>query len=156
GVHRVLEHIRRAALRVAPPLEDAARSGAGRGRGDRSEQERHEHQAMLPWARPRASSFTATGTGSRCGQRRSTGPRKRAKLRAVLAAYLFSLVVGGALLVASLVGGHHDTGHDGGAEHDATHDLAWSMLSVRFWTYGLTFGGATGVLLRLLAHAPEP
>ncbi|HYV49238.1 MAG TPA: hypothetical protein VFA20_30470 [Myxococcaceae bacterium] len=86
----------------------------------------------------------------------------------MLAAYLFALVVGGALLVASLVGGHHDAGHDGGAGHDAGHDtdthdthhgakdLAWSVLSVRFWTYALAFGGATGVLLHLLAHAPEP
>lgn len=84
----------------------------------------------------------------------------------MLAAYLFALVVGGALLVASLVGGHHDTGHDGGAGHDAGHDthdahhgardLAWSILSIRFWTYVLAFGGATGVLLHLLAKAPEP
>lgn len=82
----------------------------------------------------------------------------------MLAAYLFALVVGGALLAVSLLGGHHDAaGHHGDAGHDASHDghhgakdLVWSILSIRFWTYGLAFGGATGLLLRLLARAPEP
>ncbi|HEY6463979.1 MAG TPA: hypothetical protein VIY73_27605, partial [Polyangiaceae bacterium] len=33
---------------------------------------------------------------------------------------------------------------------------AFALLSVRVWTYLLAFGGATGVLLRLVAHESEP
>jgi membrane protein implicated in regulation of membrane protease activity len=76
----------------------------------------------------------------------------------MLTLYLAALVVGGALLGFSLLGGHgHDVGHD--VDHGGGHEgsaIAAALASVRFWTYLLAFGGACGVLLRTLAHTPEP
>jgi membrane protein implicated in regulation of membrane protease activity len=76
--------------------------------------------------------------------------------------YVFTAVAGLVLLVASLFGGgDHEHGEiDGAVEAvdaaaDAAH-AAGSILSLRFWMYLLTFGGITGVLLRLLAHTGEP
>jgi membrane protein implicated in regulation of membrane protease activity len=73
----------------------------------------------------------------------------------VVYAYLAAAVVGAVLLVASLLGvGHdHDAGHDAAGEHASP---ALALLSVRVWTYVLAFGGATGLLLRFVAHVPEP
>jgi hypothetical protein len=74
----------------------------------------------------------------------------------VLYVYLFAAVVGGVLLAASVaLGGHHgaDGGDAAGADHG--HDpgpggaLGATLLSVRFWTYLLAFGGGTGLVLRL-------
>jgi len=65
-------------------------------------------------------------------------------------------IIGVVLLVASLAGAGHDhaAGHDGeGGEHNSP---AAALLSVRFWTYLLAFGGLTGVLLRVVGHAAEP
>jgi membrane protein implicated in regulation of membrane protease activity len=71
----------------------------------------------------------------------------------VLYAYLGAAVVGAVLLVASILG----AGHDHATAHDADHDSpALALLSIRVWTYILTFGGLTGLLLRLVAHAHEP
>ena len=62
-------------------------------------------------------------------------------------------VVGLVLLAASLAGGHgHALGHDAG-EHPSH---AFALLSVRFWTYVLAFGGLTGASLRIGVHAGEP
>ena len=93
--------------------------------------------------------------------------------------YLFALILGGGLLLLSLMGGHHDGGaHAGG--HDAAHgagaghghgahavhehargvgragnDLLAIFLSLRFWTFFLAFGGLSGVMLTLLKLPPE-
>ena len=84
--------------------------------------------------------------------------------RSVLYAYVFATIVGGVMLGASLLGGHH-----GGIEHDAsggptdthgsdanTESIALRIFSVRVWTYLLAFGGMTGLLLRTIAHTHEP
>lgn len=78
--------------------------------------------------------------------------------------YAGALVGGGVLLLSSLVMGHHDGdlgGHDvahPGGVHDGHHDPGSSLflpfLSLRFWTFGATFFGLTGVLLEGLALAP--
>ena len=73
----------------------------------------------------------------------------------MLYAYVAAAVVGLVLLGASLFG----AGHDHAAAHDAAHadeSPMLALLSVRVWTYLLAFGGATGLLLRLVAHAGEP
>lgn len=80
----------------------------------------------------------------------------RAYAPPVLYVYVASSVVGLVLLVASLFG----AGHDHAAGHDASNDgdssPAFALLSVRVWTYVLAFGGATGVLLRLVGREGEP
>jgi membrane protein implicated in regulation of membrane protease activity len=75
--------------------------------------------------------------------------------RRVFYAYVAAAVVGLVMLVASLLGAGHDhaAGHDG-SPHETSPALA--LLSVRVWTYVLAFGGATGALLRLVAHSGEP
>lgn len=86
--------------------------------------------------------------------------------------YLFAAIVGVILLGAALFGsghqGAHDIGSDGadGAVSDSTggdgHETqsplsaAGALLSLRFWTYVLTFGGLAGLTLRYLAHQTEP
>jgi membrane protein implicated in regulation of membrane protease activity len=73
----------------------------------------------------------------------------------VLTVYVAAAVVGLVLLIASLAG----AGHDHAAGHDASTEgasPALALLSVRVWTYLLAFGGATGVLLRLVGHEGEP
>jgi hypothetical protein len=79
----------------------------------------------------------------------------------VIPIYATALAVGGTLLLASLVLGHHgiDHGHDFGHgpeighEADGSHGdngdvaLIASFLSVRFWTFALAFFGLTGVVL---------
>jgi membrane protein implicated in regulation of membrane protease activity len=87
----------------------------------------------------------------------------------MLAAYLITLIVGGVLVVVSLVGGdHHDAGghatdgdghgasHDGAVDHGSALDalLSWLPLSsFRFWTFFAAFFGLTGTALSLLASA---
>ncbi len=69
--------------------------------------------------------------------------------------YATALAVGGTLLLASLVLGHHgmDHGHDFDHGHDAGHGddgdvaLIASFLSVRFWTFAFAFFGLTGLVL---------
>jgi membrane protein implicated in regulation of membrane protease activity len=85
--------------------------------------------------------------------------------------YLGAAIVGFVLLAASVFAGDHgsgghDVGHDVG--HNVGHDgheggsansaasLALRLLSIRFWTYLLAFGGVTGLLLRRVAHTGEP
>ena len=63
-------------------------------------------------------------------------------------AYLFATILGGVLLGASVLGADH---HDGDAGHDG--DGAASLFSLRTWTYFLTFGGGTGLLLGWLTGA---
>jgi membrane protein implicated in regulation of membrane protease activity len=72
----------------------------------------------------------------------------------VLYAYLGAFLVGLVLLAASLLG----TGHDHAVSHDGDGDAspAFALLSVRVWTYILAFGGATGLLVRLVAREKEP
>jgi membrane protein implicated in regulation of membrane protease activity len=77
----------------------------------------------------------------------------------VLAVYLVAVIVGGALLAVSLVSGHHAPALEAHApgELGAHHAGAGhALLSLRFWTYLLAFGGAAGLALRLLAQTPEP
>lgn len=77
--------------------------------------------------------------------------------------YLFSLVVGGVLLGASLLlGGHSDTEAHPDAPTPASADdpqgiesLLFSLFSVRFWTFFLAFFGLTGVLLTALTDVPR-
>jgi membrane protein implicated in regulation of membrane protease activity len=73
----------------------------------------------------------------------------------VLYVYVAAAIVGLVLLVASLFGAGHDHAatHDGSGEGGTSPALA--LLSVRVWTYVLAFGGATGLLLRLLTHEGE-
>jgi hypothetical protein len=76
----------------------------------------------------------------------------------MLYAYLVGAIVGGVLLVASLVmGGSHEAGHTLGDHggHDAD-SPASTLFSVRLWTYFLAFGGATGLVLRTLVKTGEP
>lgn len=77
----------------------------------------------------------------------------------MLAVYLVATIVGGALLVASLATGHHAgalEAHSGGAGDPGHGGPANALLSLRFWTYLIGFGGLTGLLLRLVAHTGEP
>jgi membrane protein implicated in regulation of membrane protease activity len=67
--------------------------------------------------------------------------------------YLFTTILGGALLGGSLFAGDHHGGGDGGhdAGHDADHPTTGlNLFSLRLWTYVLAFGGATGLALTLL------
>jgi membrane protein implicated in regulation of membrane protease activity len=78
----------------------------------------------------------------------------------VLYVYVAVAVLGSVLLLASLLGlGHdHAAGHDGSGEGagDGTASPVLALLSVRVWTYLFAFGGATGVLLRLVGRQGEP
>jgi len=73
----------------------------------------------------------------------------------VIYAYTLAAVVGLVLLIASLAGaGHdHDLGHTSAGSHESP---VFALLSARVWTYVLTFGGATGLLLRFVAPVAEP
>jgi hypothetical protein len=75
---------------------------------------------------------------------------------------------GSSALVGSPAGGDGQAGH-GLDAHDAGHGAAGHpalagglsaaalfFLSLQLWTYLLAFGGLTGLLLRTLAHVPEP
>ena len=78
----------------------------------------------------------------------------------MLVAYVFAAVLGGVLLGASVLGGLTDHG-DGEVTTDsaayAYHvSSAFKLFSLRTWTYVLGFGGLVGVLLRTVAHVPEP
>lgn len=95
----------------------------------------------------------------------------------MLPIYLFALVLGGILLLGSLVGGHDSGGDtaagdfDGDLDADAdVHDVdgppdtghhgdlagvATLFLSLRFWTFFSTFFGLTGVTLRGLGLLPS-
>lgn len=71
----------------------------------------------------------------------------------MLSWYLGALAFGGTLLVASFVlgGGHHGGGdHAGDAHghHGGDQTFGWMPItSLRFWTFFLAFGGASGTLL---------
>jgi membrane protein implicated in regulation of membrane protease activity len=73
--------------------------------------------------------------------------------------YFFALVLGGILLIASMLlgGGDGDADHDGVPDahlsgHDATPPgaagLLLAFISMRFWVFFLAFFGLTGVVLR--------
>jgi hypothetical protein len=107
------------------------------------------------WAPPQATTTKSEQTSvMRMGLSLLNGARAYAPL--VLYVYVAAAVVGLVLLVASLFGAGHDhaAGHDGTTDGDAS--PAFALLSVRVWTYVLAFGGATGVLLRLVGHEGEP
>jgi membrane protein implicated in regulation of membrane protease activity len=77
--------------------------------------------------------------------------------------YLFSLILGGVLLAASiLLGGHGDSDADVDADAGLDKDLPvlaghdgdisgvdafWAFRSIRFWTFFLAFFGLTGLVL---------
>src|SRR6266852_3628645 len=88
--------------------------------------------------------------------------------------YLFGAIVGGTLLIASLLGGGHhghlaNLGHhlgigghhgDGDAAHhhdsSSAQRAALQIFSLQLWTWLLGFGGLTGLLLQRYAGTPEP
>lgn len=75
----------------------------------------------------------------------------------MLVAYLVSLFVGGVLVLMSAFAGH---GHDVG-DHEVAHgghdaDVWLPFLSIRFWTYGLTAFGLTGVGMVFTAGMSAP
>lgn len=97
----------------------------------------------------------------------------------LIALYAGCLVLGGILIGASMLGAgkdadgpdmEHDVGHDADLEHDHAHDhdvhavdsahgagggaIAATLLSLRFWTFGLAAFGMTGLLLTLLGATP--
>ncbi|HEU0031307.1 MAG TPA: hypothetical protein VFQ53_11785 [Kofleriaceae bacterium] len=66
----------------------------------------------------------------------------------MLNVYLGALAFGVTLLVASLVLGGKDAGHDGHIEGDIA---GWApVTSLRFWVFMLAFGGGTGLALTKL------
>jgi membrane protein implicated in regulation of membrane protease activity len=81
----------------------------------------------------------------------------------VLAVYVGSLLFGGVLIVASMLGVGHDsdvhvdlhvgeTGHGAGDGHDQSHASAWlSLFGLRFWSFGTAFFGLAGVILHVFA-----
>ena len=70
--------------------------------------------------------------------------------------FWLSLVVGGGLLLLSLIGNSTDAGHDG-HDHVADHSGDWGrLLSIRNATYFLFGFGATGVLLQTLTGGRNP
>lgn len=100
-----------------------------------------------------------------------------AKKKNMLPLYLLSFLLGSLLLLVSFVGGgggHSDAGEGGDvgeSESDADHGgedsedaddastLTWMavagpLLSLRFWTFFLTFGGLTGAALTWLTATP--
>lgn len=78
--------------------------------------------------------------------------------------YLFSMIVGGILLGASVLLGAHDGAHadahgdlaEPTFEHDASgaESLLAKFLSVRFWTFFLAFFGLTGLAFSALGLLP--
>jgi membrane protein implicated in regulation of membrane protease activity len=71
--------------------------------------------------------------------------------------YLFTLILGAVLLGGSILLGGKDVDGGGGIDKDAEvgghgdfSGFLWTFLSVRFWTFFLTFFGLTGLLLQLL------
>jgi len=98
----------------------------------------------------------------------------------VFSAYIVCLLAGGVVLGASAFGGHDSAGHDSGDAHvgdahaGAGHDTgdahagdahdgheghhdwaAWlPFLSLRFWTWGVTFFGLAGLVLTLGGTPP--
>jgi membrane protein implicated in regulation of membrane protease activity len=100
----------------------------------------------------------------------------------MLTIYIFCAVIGGGLIVMSLMGGDHDhggdadighdvdlahdadLGHDADVGHDADHghdsghgDGPWLLFfSMRFWTYFFGVFGVAGIALTLFADSAEP
>ena len=82
----------------------------------------------------------------------------------MLSAYIVCLLAGGVVLGASMFGGHDSDGGDahvgdahGDGAHDGHHEWAARLpfLSLRFWTWGVTFFGLAGVALTL-GGTPAP
>ena len=76
----------------------------------------------------------------------------------MLSAYIVCLLAGGVVLGASMFGGHDSDGGDahvgdahGDGAHDGHHEWAARLpfLSLRFWTWGVTFFGLAGLALTL-------
>jgi len=78
----------------------------------------------------------------------------------MLPLYLGALAFGGTLLIASLLFGGDDHGHDHDHGPDAGHaveGLGWlPVASLRFWTFLLAFGGAAGTALTFLGGVSRP
>jgi membrane protein implicated in regulation of membrane protease activity len=94
----------------------------------------------------------------------------------VVTFYLIALIVGGALIVLSVLGadhGHGDLASDAGGEFQADagvdsgldahnhgdshgHESWVPFLSMRFWTYFFAAGGLAGLLLTYLSRIGEP
>ena len=76
----------------------------------------------------------------------------------MLSAYIVCLLAGGVVLGASMFGGHDSDSGDGhvgdahdGVDHAGHHEWAGKLpfLSLRFWTWGVTFFGLSGLALTL-------
>jgi membrane protein implicated in regulation of membrane protease activity len=84
----------------------------------------------------------------------------------MLTVYAICAVVGGLLILMSLLGGDHGTDHaevsldhdvsaDAGHEGDLSHEGPWlPFLSLRFWSYGLAGFGVIGLILQLMGRVP--
>jgi membrane protein implicated in regulation of membrane protease activity len=76
--------------------------------------------------------------------------------------YIVAAIVGGGLVLVTLVTGHgdHDADighHDHDFDHEAGHGDVWlPFLSLRFWTYFLMVAGLTGILLTQFTDSIEP
>jgi membrane protein implicated in regulation of membrane protease activity len=82
----------------------------------------------------------------------------------MLSAYIVCFLAGGVVLGASMFGGHDSGGGDAhlddahvGPIHDGHHEWAARLpfLSLRFWTWGVTFFGLAGLALTL-GGTPAP
>lgn len=72
-----------------------------------------------------------------------------------MAVYLGSLLFGGLLIVASVLGVGHDADAHGGDGGDADHgggtgSALLSLFGLRFWSFGTAFFGLTGLVTRAL------
>jgi len=76
----------------------------------------------------------------------------------MLSAYIVCLLAGGVVLGASMFGGHDSGGGDAhmddvhdGVAHEGHHEWTARLpfLSLRFWTWGVTFFGLAGVALTM-------
>lgn len=84
----------------------------------------------------------------------------------MLTTYIVSALVGGLLIIMSVLGGihhgdsdFHADGHtvDHGHDNSDAHEGPWiPFFSVRFWTYFATTFGICGLLLGQLVKTPEP
>jgi hypothetical protein len=82
----------------------------------------------------------------------------------MLSAYIVCFLAGGVVLGASMFGGHDSGGGDahvgdvhGGTAHEGHHEWAARLpfLSLRFWTWSVTFFGLAGLALTL-GGTPAP
>jgi hypothetical protein len=113
------------------------------------------YKRLRPLAAPRRQiPFDSLGTALALAGASQSAP----EVIHLLAIYIAALIIGGALVAASMFLGGDDTDTDSDTDADADahdHDFAgagsWLPLaSLRFWTFLLAFGGLAGTVLTLL------